>query len=142
MRSFAVKLSAHFSLKALLRLGIGFVFLFAGLSKLWYPYAFYEEVIHYQILPDALIAPFVWFLPTLEVVLSGCLICGVWAREASVLLLGLLVIFIVAVGATWVRGLNIDCGCFGEFKMGNSYLLWILRDLLLAVGLVYVIGKR
>jgi hypothetical protein len=38
----------------------------------------------------------------------------VWERGGATLILGMMVIFLVAVISAVLRGLDIDCGCFGR----------------------------
>ena len=59
----------------------------------------------------------------------------------------LLVVFLAAVGSAWARGLQIDCGCFGnggQVAAGETaYPLEVLRDvalLLVALALARLAG--
>ena len=70
------------------------------------------------------------------------LIVGFGVRAAAVAAGVSMVVFIAAVASAWVRGLAIDCGCFGgggQVAPGQTrYLQEILRDvglLLLAAWL-------
>ena len=59
---------------------------------------------------------------------------------APLLLLNLaLISFFVAIGMAKNRGLNIQCGCFGESESTSNYLELFVRDgVLLSLGLVLV----
>jgi uncharacterized membrane protein YphA (DoxX/SURF4 family) len=129
------------TLTLLLRVAIGGIFLVAGIGKLFDPLSFLGEISHYEILPDSWLPAVTWFLPSLEIVLGACLLCKSWRREASAILLGLIVIFAFAIILAWVRGLNIECGCFGILEKGGTYPLWIARDLILGVGLIYLVSR-
>ena len=54
-----------------------------------------------------------------------------------------MLLFIVAISQAWIRGLSIDCGCFGgggQVAPGKTrYLEEILRDLGLALTALYLI---
>ena len=139
MCTFAANTSSVFVL--LVRLGICAIFLAAGIGKLLDPGLFFDEIGNYQLLPEQGIPAVVWFLPTLEIVTAGVLLCNVWVKEACWILLGLMVLFTLAILSAWVRGLNIECGCFGALGSWGSYPWWILRNLLLAAGLVYLAKK-
>ena len=130
-------------LSTLLRVGIGGLFVFAGVNKLLDPLEFLEELARYQLWPEAYVWKLVvWFLPTLEIVLGGSLLAGFWKREAAGLLLGLTALFTLAILLSWSRGLNISCGCFGPWKYGDSYLGWIVRDVLLMTALSLLLLEK
>ena len=67
----------------------------------------------YRLLPEALVGPVAFGLPVLEIAIGLALLAGVFVRTAAIASAVLLVVFIVAVGSAWARGLQIDCGCFG-----------------------------
>jgi uncharacterized membrane protein YphA (DoxX/SURF4 family) len=75
-------------------------------------------------------------LPMLEIALGVLLLLGLGTRVAAILAGLFMIVFICAVSSAWVRGLSIDCGCFGGGgTVGSSgktwrYLSEILRDLL------------
>jgi uncharacterized membrane protein YphA (DoxX/SURF4 family) len=86
----------------------------------------------YELLPIP-IANFLGLtLPFFEVVIGLLLILGAATRVVAVLGGFTMLIFIIAIAQAWVRGLNIDCGCFGgggSVDPGQTrYLQEILRD--------------
>jgi uncharacterized membrane protein YphA (DoxX/SURF4 family) len=104
-----------------------------------------EAVIAYRIFPSGLIDTLAWALPTVEILLALLLLVGLltrWAALGTAILMGS---FIVGIASVWIRGYNIDCGCFGgggdvsASGRGVRYTSEILRDLLflgMAVWLV------
>ncbi|MFQ5722537.1 MAG: MauE/DoxX family redox-associated membrane protein, partial [Candidatus Aminicenantales bacterium] len=69
-------------------------------------------------------------LPWLEVICGFCLIAGI-LREASALLLSLLLVaFLILITSTIIRGIDIDCGCFGSLSRKVDFKL-IITDLFL-----------
>jgi uncharacterized membrane protein YphA (DoxX/SURF4 family) len=81
-------------------------------------------------------------LPVVEIVVGLALLAGVFVRTAAIASSVLLVVFLVGVGSAWARGLQIDCGCFGnggQVAAGDTaYPSEILRDsalLLIALAL-------
>ena len=120
------------------RLLLGGVFVVAGLLKVPDPAAAVRAVRAYRLLAEPLVAPVAFGLPVLEIAVGLALLAGVFVRTAAVASAVLLVIFVAAVGSAWARGLQIDCGCFGnggQVAAGEtSYPLEILRD----VGLLVV----
>ncbi|MFL6096353.1 MAG: MauE/DoxX family redox-associated membrane protein [Blastococcus sp.] len=120
------------------RLLLGGVFVVAGVLKLPDPAAAVRAVRAYRLLPESLVGPVAFGLPVIEIAVGLALLLGVFVRTASIASAVLLAVFIGAVGSAWARGLQIDCGCFGnggQVAAGEtSYPLEVLRD----VGLLLV----
>ncbi len=115
----------------LARLAAGATFVYASLDKLADPAGFAQAAYNYRLLPAPLLHPFALLLPAVEAVVGLALLVGLARRGAALLASGMTVMFIAAIGAALVRGLDISCGCFhtrGGHDVGTS-LLW--RDLLL-----------
>jgi hypothetical protein len=49
----------------------------------------------------------------------------------------MLVGFIGAIASVWVRGINVECGCFGSAERNASYPLILLQD----AGLLLIVGS-
>jgi len=131
------------------RLVLGGVFLVAGALKLPDPAAAVRAVRAYQLLPEPAVAPVAFGLPVIEIAVGLALVLGVFVRTAAIASAVLLVVFLVGVGSAWARGLQIDCGCFGnggQVAAGETaYPLEVLRDLgllLLALGLAWRPASR
>jgi uncharacterized membrane protein YphA (DoxX/SURF4 family) len=121
---------------------LGGVFVVAGALKVPDPAAAVRAVRAYQLLPESLVAPVAFGLPVLEIVVGLALLAGVFVRTAAIASAVLLVVFLAAVGSAWARGLQIDCGCFGNGGVvgagQTAYPLEVVRDaalLLIAVAL-------
>jgi uncharacterized membrane protein YphA (DoxX/SURF4 family) len=125
------------------RLVLGGVFVVAGALKVPDPAAAVRAVRAYQLLPESLVAPVAFGLPVLEIAVGLALLAGVFVRTAALASAVLLVVFLVGVGSAWARGLQIDCGCFGnggQVAAGETaYPAEIIRDVaLLIVALALV----
>jgi uncharacterized membrane protein YphA (DoxX/SURF4 family) len=127
------------------RLILGGVLIVAGALKVSDPYSSATSVRAYQILPVDL-ANFLGFvLPFAEVVIGIFLIVGIWVRLNAIAGGALMVMFIIAIGQAWIRGISLDCGCFGkgglletdELPVWN-YTIEIARDIVLAVFAFYI----
>ena len=97
-----------------MRLGLGGLFVLAGVLKLAQPTAFATEIVNYRFLPE--LAPYLAAtLPAIEIALGVALVAAPvqWRRAAALAMAGMLAVFTVAVGQVVARGINIDCGCFG-----------------------------
>ncbi|HET9187355.1 MAG TPA: MauE/DoxX family redox-associated membrane protein [Acidothermaceae bacterium] len=121
------------------------VFGYAGISKIGDPAGGVRAVRAYRILPESLVHPVAYGLPAFEIVLAVLLFLGVASRVVGAITAGLLAVFIAAVSSAGIRGLRIDCGCFGGGGQVEQthYLLEIGRDsLLLLLLLAVVFAKR
>jgi len=122
------------------RVILGGVLVVAGGLKAADPYSSATSVRAYQVLPIH-IANFLGFvLPFAEVALGIFLIAGIWIRLVSVLSAILMVVFIFAIAQAWIRGISLDCGCFGKGGLRDSqelpkltYALEISRDIALSL---------
>lgn len=86
----------------------------------------------YELLPISIANFLGLVLPYFEIAIGLLLILGAGTRIAAALGGFTMLIFIIAIGQAWARGLNIDCGCFGgggAVAPGQTrYLQEILRD--------------
>ncbi len=96
------------------RLIVGTVFIVASIDKISVPDAFAESIHAYRLVPDAAVNVLALIIPWLELLCGVFLVAGVKLRAGTLLSLVLLVIFTLAIISALVRGLNIDCGCFGR----------------------------
>jgi uncharacterized membrane protein len=118
----------------LLRLAIAALFLFAAITKLVDPSSFAQQIANYQLTPWPATAVLSVFLPALELCVGGCLLLGRWENGALAWVAILLIIFSGALLSAIVRGLSIDCGCFGR-SIENTGTLWpLIRNLVLLAG--------
>ena len=117
------------------RLVVGGVLLVAGALKVIDPQSSVAAVRAYELVPGWLERPIGWGLPFLELGLGLLLLAGLFTRIAALVSGLLLVVFIIAVVSAAVRGLSIDCGCFGgggQVAPGQTaYAAEIVRDLAL-----------
>lgn len=117
-----------------LRLALGGVFIYAGVIKVLDTQLFAIDVQNYQLTNWAVSSLIAVYLPWLEIIAG----LGVMFRrlyEGSLAAIGgMTVIFLVAIGSAWSRGLDITCGCFGKTDAPVSYPSLVFRDLALMAG--------
>ena len=134
-------------LTLLFRLTLGIVLLLAGYLKAINPQKSAMAVRAYELLPISIANFFGYILPWFEIGVGALLILGVTVRISAILGGFTMLMFIVAISQAWVRGLSIDCGCFGGGGAVDpdqtKYLEEILRDfgLLLMAFFLYRFPK-
>jgi uncharacterized membrane protein YphA (DoxX/SURF4 family) len=126
------------------RLVLGGVFLVAGVLKAIDPQSSVAAVRAYELLPSSFATIVGWGLPFVEIAIGLLLLAGIATRAVAGAATILLLIFMAAVVSAAVRGLSIDCGCFGgggRVAPGQTaYGRELVRDtglLLLALWLVW-----
>ncbi len=129
------------------RLVLGGVLLAASWHKVLDPYGSVLAVRAYDLLPEPLVKLLGYSLPLVEVLVGLCLVLGLITRVSAVFAAGLMVMFIIGIASVWARGMEIDCGCFGNggAKPGASadYPWEIARDvgLFLMAAWLFVFPK-
>lgn len=115
------------------------VFGLAAWGKLSDPLAFADSIAAYGLVPwRPGITLLALVLPVLEILLAALMVTGWWRRPAVLGLGGLTSIFTLALLSASVRGLNIDCGCFGGALPAMPVHWAILRNLLLLIALAWI----
>lgn len=108
---------------------LGLVFIFAGASKFRDPSAFAISIGHYHLLPYPLIVFASVYLPALEIICGLTVLFGRWCYRGALFNLAILcALFSAALVSAWMRGLDIDCGCFGA-ALKSSLPVAMLRSL-------------
>lgn len=126
-----------------LRILIGGVFLAFGGLKLMDPTAFVEDVANFQISPFDEEPWDMWLAYGLigAEILAGffLLVPKGLHRGALIMVGGMVVAFLVAIGTAWSRGLNIECGCSGkEYDVMGGYGSHMAILVLLLAGVVWL----
>ena len=124
----------------LFRLILGGVLLAAGGLKVGHLQKSAMAVRAYEVLPISVANVIGYSLPWIEVGLAIFLILGVFVKQSVMASGALMFIFIIGIAQAGLRGLSIDCGCFGgggQVAAGQTkYLAEIFRDVgLLAIAL-------
>jgi uncharacterized membrane protein YphA (DoxX/SURF4 family) len=129
----------------LLRLVTGGVWLVAGGLKLAEPWESVRAVRAYEILPESVVPTVGHVLPTLEVVVGACLVLGVLTRLSAAISSALFVAFVIGIISVWVRGIEIDCGCFGgggaQEGASSQYPVELARDAALLLASLWLVVR-
>ena len=97
-----------------LRVLLGAVFVYAAWAKLRQPWELFAMSIDaYKVLPYWAVVAVARTLPWAEMLLGLALMAGLWLRITAGAASLLLAVFFVLMVRTYLKGLQIDCGCFG-----------------------------
>ena len=118
-----------------LRVVLGAVFTYAAWSKLRQPWLLFAMAIDaYGVLPEWAVMTLARALPWFELTLGLLLLTGFWLRQSAVAASAVLVVFFAVMLRSYIKGLQIDCACFG---FGEAISLkTLLRDGLLVASSV------
>lgn len=112
------------------RFVVGGVFIWAGFLKILDPLDFAQNIANYRVFPQAASFFLALVLPWIELACGFFLILGIFRDAASLVLSALIVVFLGLIVATLIRGLDIDCGCFGTISSKVDIKL-LLADIVL-----------
>ena len=127
----------------LARLIVGGVDLLAGLSKFSDPAGNVRAVRAFRILPESIVPTVGHALPTIEIVIGILLIVGLFTRAMGIVSGLFYIAFIIGISSAWARGLEINCGCFGNGGVPadpqRQYAIDIARDIGLLLCSVWLV---
>lgn len=110
-------------------------FAVAAMGKIPDPATFARDIVNYRLVPfDVAYLSALW-MPWLELFAAIGLLIRASRRDSALILLGLLMVFQVALASAWLRGLDINCGCLGSTAETGVELAF-LRNLALIGCLV------
>jgi len=97
-----------------LRILLGAVFIYAAWTKLQQPWALFALSIDaYGLLPEAAVIAVARTLPWVELFLGLLLLSGWFLRISAAAVSAILLLFFAVMVRSYLKGLQIDCGCFG-----------------------------
>lgn len=108
-----VRALSHRWLVLLCQVAIALLFLFAAVTKIGETSLFASQIHHYRVLPFGLENLVAITLPWIELLAALAILLRVEPRAGSAVAAGLMGLFLVIVATAVVRGLDIECGCFG-----------------------------
>ncbi len=118
----------------------GGVFIFSGFVKVRDPQLFLMQIRGFHLLSDPFAAWLALGLPWLEIFCGVAVVIG-FLRCGGLLLLGLsLGLFITVLAIAWGRGLDIECGCFGN-AVKTSLRMELLLDLVLLALCIWLLRR-
>jgi uncharacterized membrane protein YphA (DoxX/SURF4 family) len=120
-------------LTLVLRIALGAIFVYSAWSKLKDPWSLFAMAVDsYQVLPLRGVELVARTLPWIELVMGVLLIVGRWMRVATVACSVLLLVFFGLMVRARLKGMEINCGCFGP----GEAISWktLLRDGAMVAG--------
>jgi len=123
------------------RIILGGVFIWAGLLKIFDPLGFAEAIANFRVFPQWISFFLALMLPWIEVISGIFLILGLFRHASALILSLLLAAFLVLIVVTIMRGIDIDCGCFGSFSQKVDYKLILTDCVLLFLSLNIFFSK-
>jgi hypothetical protein len=118
----------------LIRVALGVIFLYSGVEKIAHPYIFLANVYDFELTGPGLGMLVAMVLPWLELFLAIALIFNLFPGGALLggALLGIL--FVGVQASAIVRGLSVNCGCFGPDEAKLVGLFTFARTCFIALA--------
>jgi uncharacterized membrane protein YphA (DoxX/SURF4 family) len=124
------------------RLIVGGMFIWSGILKIVDPLDFAQNITNYRVFPKLIVFAAALILPWIELFCGILLIAGIWTKSSAFLISGLLVCFLILILTTIIRGIDINCGCFGHFSRKVDYTLFLTDFVLLFLSLNILFSKK
>ncbi|HSU91350.1 MAG TPA: MauE/DoxX family redox-associated membrane protein, partial [Sporolactobacillaceae bacterium] len=123
-------------------LALAAIFAYAGIDKISEPQQFADNIAGFAILPAALINLLALTLPIFEIACALLLLLPLTRRVASLAVALICVMFFTALASALLRGLTLDCGCFGVGAPSRSKMwLELGLDVALFTGALSVYSR-
>jgi putative oxidoreductase len=100
---------------------IGGLFIYAGWLKVGDPAAFARDISNFHLVPWTVGVAMAFYLPWLEMICGAALFLGRVRAGAIAILTALTAVFIGASVIARMRGINVNCGCFGSASKDMSF---------------------
>ncbi len=117
---------------------LGAMFLAAGVIKAQNVAGFYRDLQSYRLFSPEVMLVAAYYAPALEVVTGTAVLFERSRRPAAALLAVMLAGFILLLAVSWLRGVDISCGCFGPDGGKTNYPLRLGEDVVLLTLAVWV----
>jgi putative oxidoreductase len=111
-------------LPILIRYALAAVFAYSGVKKLPDPLAFADSIDSFRLLPPHLVSLAALTLPCFELLSAIMLVLHKTQRAGALAIAIMGAAFSTALASALIRGLEIDCGCFGS-QPGPSSNPWL-----------------
>ncbi len=123
-------------LNLIVRLIVGFMFIFAAIAKIGDPALFAKEINNYNLVPQIIANLMAITLPWVELACGIFLLSGIRQKANSLVSITLYTVFTIAILLAMLQGLSINCGCHTKIladKVGWNKVLQNLGFLVLSI---------
>ncbi len=122
-----------------LRVVLGTIFIYSSVHKIINPKQFAEIIYGYNLFPLYSINLIAITIPFAEFVAGISLVCGIYPKASSIIIISLLTGFIISISINILSGHKFDCGCFTFGKTDNYANRQLLfRDILFLFTSVFI----
>ncbi len=97
----------------ILRVGLGVLTIVTGALKIGHAVELASSIAAFRLLPASAIAPIALALPFFEIFVGLYLVLGLFTRWAAWLAMLQFFLYGTAIASAVLRGLAVNCGCFG-----------------------------
>lgn len=125
-------------LHLVIRLIMGGLFIYAGLGKILNPLDFAASIYNYELFPDFVIGLGAIAIPWIEALAGLALVLGIKVKGGALTISSLLAVFICLLVISYIRGLDVECGCFSGVER-HVGLLAISEDVFMLAGALFVL---
>lgn len=120
----------------LYRVILSIVFILAGIEKIVSPELFAENISNYRLFPNFTINLIAITVPWIEIVVGLLLLFGVTIKDNIKIINSMMVFFIIIILIAVLRGLDIDCGCYGSNSQKVGMIKIFENVILLLFGVI------
>ena len=126
----------------ILRLALALLFIYSGVTKLLNIPDFAYIIYEYHLVGNDYIYATAWSLASLEAVAGLALLVDM--RGSLAVITAMLVMFVLVLQYGILKGLEVDCGCFGpeEIALHDSLRMALYRDLAMLAGIAFLYVTR
>jgi putative oxidoreductase len=141
-----IKFISHPGTLAFFKVFLGVIFLLSSVTKVFETAKFMDSIAGYKIVPQMFLYPMALIIPWVQLVCGLLLMLDVYPKSNAFVLSGLLTVYTIAITSAFIRGIDMDCGCF-DLMIGlpdRVGIFAIVRDLVLLgmSGSVFLFDKN
>ncbi len=121
---------------------MGGVFIYAGIVKAMDTQGFARAILEYRLLDYKWSLVVASVLPYIEMV-SGILMLAGFRTNAAKGILILSMFFVLILSITIIRGIEVDCSCFGNTaSLGENLWMAVAKNMVILTGCVWILKSE
>ncbi len=124
----------------LMRMLLGAVFSYSAWCKILAPQALSDAIVGFEIIPESIALEAAIMLIWLELFCGIFMFLGLWARATVIVITCILTLFEIGLIHVVISGIEVSCGCFGQFSetpVGWSTIVRNMIQILFCALLLY-----